>query len=157
MKKKNLKWVMWIALAVLTPALAEAAANPHYVVEGSVVYDKDTNLTWQRCSVGQQWRDPQGCSGTIHELTFDEAQRQAKGDWRMPTKDELAGLIDPAREDFPTIDADAFPDMSISAATYWTSTRDSDSRSWDVRFKDGNVTNDVDGWRFAARLVKSGK
>jgi len=157
MKKKNLKWVMWIALAVLAPALAEAAANPHYVINGSVVYDKDTNLTWQRCSVGQHWKDPAGCSGNIRELTFEEAQRQAKGDWRMPSKDELAGLIDPTRQDFPSIDPGAFPDMSGDSATYWTSTPNTAERSWDVRFKDGNVTDDVNAWHFAARLVKSGK
>ncbi len=154
---KNIAWIMWITLAAFTPTLAAAAANPHYVIKGSEVYDKDTNLTWQRCSVGQNWKDGVGCSGTIRTFTYEEAQRQASGNWRMPNKDEMAGLIDHDRQDFPTIDADAFPDMSRDSATYWTGTPETDERSWDVRFKDGNVTDDVNSWRFAIRLVKNGK
>ncbi len=154
---KNLIWLVWMSLVWLSPVLAEAATDSHYVINGGEVYDKDSDLTWQRCSVGQRWQDGAGCSGDIQIFTFQDAQRQSERDWRVPTKEELAELIDHDRQDFPTIDQDAFPGMSEGRPTYWTSTPNSADRSWDVRFEDGYVTDDVNVRRFAVRLVRSGK
>lgn len=160
---KNLIWILTLTLTLagFLPALAGAAPNPRYVINGGEVYDKDKNLTWQRCSVGQNWNEGAGCTGTVRTFTFEEAQRQAVDKWRVPTRDELASLIDPARTvfpNFPTLDVDAFPGMSEDETTYWTSSRTSDpDRSWDVRFTDGNVTDDVSVRKYAVRLVRSGK
>lgn len=154
---KNLIWVALLALSVFSPALANATPNPRYVINGGEVYDKDNNLTWQRCSVGQNWNEGAGCVGTVKTFTFQDAQRQANGNWRVPTREELASLIDPGRQIFPTIDMEAFPGMSDNTPTYWSSTSSDADRSWDVRFTTGSVTDDVSGYRFAVRLVRSGK
>ncbi|MGA8147050.1 MAG: DUF1566 domain-containing protein [Gallionellaceae bacterium] len=154
---KNMIWVALLTLSVLSPTLANAAPNPRYIINGGEVYDKDNNLTWQRCSVGQDWKEGTGCVGTVKTFTFQDASRQANGNWRVPTREELATLIDQQRQNFPTIDMDAFPDMNEEFPTYWTSTPSDADRSWDVRFTDGNVTDDVSVRRYAVRLVRSGK
>jgi Protein of unknown function (DUF1566) len=162
-------WVLLLTLGGLAPAWADddAAAdtaataastpNPRYVIKGGEVYDKDTNLTWQRCSVGQDWKEGAGCTGTIKVFTFDQAQQQNSGEWRVPTQDELASLIDHSREEFPMIDKEAFPGMNQSTPTYWSSTPDGDARAWDARFIPGDISDDVRGYRFAVRLVRKGQ
>ncbi len=154
---KKLTWLVVLTLAGITQALAANPPNPRYEINGGEVYDNITKLSWQRCSVGLTWKGKE-CSGAIKALTFQEAQEQAGGKWRVPTKDELATLIDPHRRDFPTIDLDAFPDLNELFPTYWSSTPSSDAgRAWDVRFEDGNITDDVNVHKFAVRLVRSGK
>jgi hypothetical protein len=154
---KKLTWVMLFALAGLSQTPADAAPSSRYVINGDEVYDTVTDLTWKRCSVGQTWKDGAQCAGPVRVFSFDQAQRLADGDWRVPTKDELASLIDPGRQDFPTIDAEAFPDMNENRPTYWSSTPSNAERSWDVRFTVGNITDDVNAYPFAVRLVRSGK
>jgi Protein of unknown function (DUF1566) len=162
-------WVLLLTLGGLAPAWADddAAAdtttastpNPRYVIKGGEVYDKNTNLTWQRCSVGQEWKEGTGCTGTIKVFAFDQTQQLNSGEWRVPTQDELASLMDHSHQDaqFPTIDAVAFPGMSRDAPTYWSSTPDGDARAWDARFAGGDITDDVRGYRFAVRLVRKGQ
>ncbi len=88
--------------------------DSRYVIKGDTVYDKKTNLTWQRCSVGQRW-ERNGCTGNIERFTFDDAQKQGDRTWRVPTKEELASLIDEnrrARGQKPMINVTAFPNMT---------------------------------------------
>jgi hypothetical protein len=99
-------------------------ANPRYVIKDGEVYDKKTDLTWQRCSFGQQWKDGLGCVGIIKTLNWDDAQRQASAQWRVPTVDELSSLIDHEKtkgEQILAIDEVAFPDMDVRHQYYWTS------------------------------------
>lgn len=67
---------------------------------GTEVLDTDTDLVWQRCSVGQTW-DGNTCAGTATALTWVGALkavvplRQAERgnpDYRLPTIKELATL-----------------------------------------------------------------
>lgn len=154
---KKLTWLMVLTFTGAAQALAADPPNPRYEIKGGEVYDNITKLTWQRCSVGLTWNGKE-CRGAIKTLTFAEAQNQANGEWRVPSKDELATLIDPHRRDFPTIDLDAFPDLDQQFPTYWSSTPTSDAgRAWDVRFEDGNVTDDVSVRKYAVRLVHKGK
>ena len=74
-------------------AQASPAAHPRYVIKGDTVYDKQANLSWQRCSLGQRWVDGTGCVGTVERFDFRTAQQQASGTWRIPTKDELPTLV----------------------------------------------------------------
>jgi len=98
--------------------------NPRYVINSAEVYDKKTDLTWQRCSFGQHWKDGLGCVGIIKTLNWDDAQRQASAQWRVPTVDELSSLIDHEKtkgEQILAIDEVAFPDMDVRHQFYWTS------------------------------------
>ena len=91
-------WFIILGIAGGAHAAQNApAANSRYVIQGDTVYDKKTDLTWQRCSVGQRWAEGKGCVGVIKTFTFDDAQRQGNGMWRVPTKNELGTLIDQNR------------------------------------------------------------
>ena len=101
---------------------AQAKPNSRYVINGGEVYDQKTDLTWNRCSVGQHWREGTGCVGVIKEFTFGEALQLADGTWHVPNKDELGTLIDYERlknKQPPMIDVVAFPDMDFSKLVYW--------------------------------------
>ena len=108
-----------------------------YVIRGGEVFDKKTELTWQRCSVGQRWSGENGCVGIVKTFTFDDAQKQGGGAWRVPSKDELATLI--KKQDGMEIDTQAFPDMDERNAWYWSSTVSDSSGAWDIDFRIGNV------------------
>ena len=127
-----------------------------YVVQGGEVYDKKTDLTWARCSVGQHWKEGIGCAGIVKTMTWDEAQRQGGGVWRVPTKDELLTLVATACKN-PSINEDVFPDMDLEKPWYWTSTTDGASVAWDVYFPDGTVYNHYRTDTLAVRLVRGGQ
>lgn len=74
----------------------EVTVNPapvkqRFVAENDIVKDKQTNLTWQRCSVGQTWSG-NTCQGQAKEFAFDDAQKQAGNGWRVPSIRELVSL-----------------------------------------------------------------
>lgn len=133
-----------------------------FVIQGNTVYDKNTNLTWQRCSVGQHWKENTGCEGSIKVLNFDQAQQQASDGWRVPTKDELGSLIDgKIREPNQSTGKEevVFPDLEDAKIPYWSSPIDGVAYGWQFEFEDGYVF----GYRYdrtdtlAVKLVKSEK
>lgn len=137
-----------------------------------------TKLIWQRCSVGQNWNGTT-CTGNAKALNWYDAMALAKGEWRLPTLDELETLVfcssgqrepssrpggsfvrnkdgdclgDYAR---PTIQQLAFP--NTPAERFWTSTAYADNRrgAWDIQFNGGNVGyGEKDYLRFHVRLVR---
>ncbi len=115
-------------------------AVPHtFEVHGGEAYDPITNLTWQRCSVGQHYTGS-GCEGPIVGYKWDVAQRTGDDTWRVPTEKELATLIDPGKADkgmTPAVDTDVFPGINKDGATYWTSSHSSGISAWYVRFSQG--------------------
>ncbi|MFI4940420.1 MAG: DUF1566 domain-containing protein [Burkholderiales bacterium] len=140
-----------------------AKANPRYAIKGGEVYDKKSELTWQRCSVGQRWVEETGCVGFVKVFTFDDAQTLGNGTWRVPTKDELASLIDQnrvAQGQIPGIDPVAFPDMNLTRLGYWSSTPNSAMTAWGVRFGEGDIGYGYGAYRsltYAVRLVRTGQ
>src|SRR2546423_8187735 len=84
-----------LVMVLSTPGFAQchsAQLPARYEPRGGTVYDKETKLTWQRCSVGQQWKEGQGCVGDVALLTWEEANKLGGG-WRLPSKDELQDLV----------------------------------------------------------------
>ena len=139
--------------------------DPHYVINIDTVYDKETNLTWQRCSVGQRWIEKKGCIGNIRTMTSDSAQKQGAGAWRVPTKEELATLLDAKLQKLgqkPAIDVIAFPNMNPAKTWYWSSSPATHSGYLGVSF-DGANKRDMDNTQRsrakygAVRLVRTGK
>jgi len=135
--------------------------HARYVIKGGEVYDKKTNLTWQRCSVGQQWTDGTGCIGTTQQFSFDDAQKLANGNWRLPTKDELGTLIDYNRADRqlkPTIDVVAFPDIDMHKLSFWSSTVTDGKEAWIATFFGGRMFHeDLNRGSRSVRLVRNGQ
>ena len=135
--------------------LATPTANSRYVIKGDTVYDAKTNLTWQRCSVGQRWVEGKGCVGEVKLFSYEDAQRQRDAIWRVPTKDELATLIEHGpmqRKQWTTIDEGAFP--NTLAAGYWTSTPYDATYAWHVVFDFGSIAYWYRSSAYAVRLVR---
>lgn len=131
------------------------ASKFRYVINGGEVYDKKTDLTWQRCIVGHHWQEGAGCVGADKAFTFEQAQQQGSGQWRVPSKDELASLTHRYSEN--SIYAVAFPDMDDRNSWYWTSTPEGASGGWSVHFNGGGVDYGGRGALLAVRLVRSGQ
>lgn len=129
--------------------------NTRYVIKGGEVYDTQTRLTWQRCSVGQRWKENAGCVGVIRQMTWQQAMSQASDGWRVPDRDELSTLISPACKN-PAIDEQVFPDMELTKLWYWTSS-ENDASAWYVAFGGGSIRS---GGRMdlnAVRLMRRGR
>lgn len=142
-----------------------------YEFHGERVYDKQTNLSWMRCSVGQQWRAPDRCIGKPKGFTFREAQRVPKEGvvWRIPSPFEFSTLfrgqlgIPPTNETrgMPKINTQAFPDMDPSRLLYWTNEAMSSTNAWFADFNNGDVDFVYGDYgflhqKFAVRLVHTG-
>lgn len=152
-----------LLLTCLLPALSPAACDrqqssstptARYLIHGGEVYDQQTHLTWQRCSVGQHWTQALGCVGVIRQMNWQQAMAQAIGGWRLPSVDELKTLI-AANCSNPAINEEVFPDMELYKLWYWSST-DTGSSVWYVAFGSGSVHNADRADLNAVRLVRSG-
>ena len=91
-------------------ALAGCDFSPgRFQQKGSEVVDSKTGITWQRCAVGQHWNQKLSrCEGQGKQPNWVNAQRLATKPWRLPTANELKGLIQPGCES-PAVDPKAFP------------------------------------------------
>ena len=126
-----------------------------YALNGGEATDNETGLTWQRCSVGQTWKEGGGCTGTVETFDWKDAQRQARGGWRVPTKDELATIVD--KKCTPTVNPEVFPNMDSINLTYWTSTRTDPKLAWIIGFEGGSDFDALPDAKNPVRLVRGGK
>ncbi|WP_277986282.1 DUF1566 domain-containing protein [Vibrio vulnificus] len=138
------------------------------------MYDKETNLTWMRCSIGQTW-DGKTCTGRSTRLEWYEAQQlkfefAGSNTWRLPTADELGSLVfcsqgyDPQgngcqvrNDQRPTIDIRAFPNTLDSF--YWSSSPVANSgySASGVSFYSGLVIDQLKGLDGHVRMVRAGQ
>jgi len=152
-----------VLLVIFAAPLARAASTcfsgdpppPRYEIRDGEVYDTKTNLTWQRCSVGQRWSGERGCVGVIHQMSWQDATKQANARWQLPTKEELVSLIE-SECGSPAIDERAFPDMELTKLWYWTGTRDG-ALAWYVAFGGGSVRAGGPLELSSVRLVRHGR
>lgn len=148
-----------LGAALLAFAATTAQAGPNLVINGDTVYDKKTDLTWQRCSQGLRWNPATNyCVGVKKTMTFDEANRGWTNGWRMPTLTELKTLLEKKGEDGLYIDSKAFPDTGDEPTRwYWSSTPEGASGGWNVFFSDGSTSSDGRSATNAVRLVRGGQ
>jgi hypothetical protein len=109
-----------------------------YEISGSQVFDKETKLTWQRCSMGQKWTEGTGCTGTPQQVSWAEAQKLG-GAWRLPTKDELLSLVSKAC--LRSVNAEVFPGFTRQFPSYWSSTETAPDLTWIVDLTTGGEFN----------------
>jgi len=123
-----------------------AAASDRFtlVMDGAAAVDNKTGLVWEQ-SPGVQhlgwWDAPDYCRGRT---------TGSRGEWRVPTKEELASLVDPSQADPALPEGHLF--ANVKSAIYWTSTPDPRDRilAWHVSFFTGQVT--VDGKHLNRRV-----
>lgn len=152
-----------LLLATFAVSLAHAASacftgDPppaRYEIHDGEVHDTKTHLIWQRCSVGQRWSGERGCVGVIRQMSWQEANQQTDARWQLPTKEELASLID-AECGSPAIDERAFPDMELTKLWYWTGTREG-ALAWYVAFGGGSIRTGGPLESSSVRLVRRGR
>ena len=108
---------------------------PGRTADGELVTDGATGLVWQRylpavydgctCTYGDAGREAVGCGDVGEACMRSEAIRYCAslalegGDWRLPSMEELAALIDNSRTTPPLIDLDLFP--GSPSARFWSS------------------------------------
>jgi len=147
-----------IARAECDPAKSNEPVASRFEAHGNTVYDKSTDLTWTRCSYGQQWTERDGCSGYVKLLDWNTAlglHWQGDERWRLPQRDELQSIVATNCKK-PAIDETVFP--GTPSIQYWTSTASGPSYAWVVFFRTGMPTwNFLKTTPFAIRLVRSGR
>ncbi len=82
-----------------TPVITDSTSKRDYITNEGLVIDRDNNMMWMRCSIGQAWNG-NICTGTATSLTKQEAENLAQAqfyggysDWRLPNVHELESLI----------------------------------------------------------------
>jgi hypothetical protein len=118
---------------------------PRYVWTSDVVFDKVTGLTWQRVlPKGFYLPDAANsycaCLNDSNDNTCEKIKGYLSG-WRLPTRIELASIVDYSRYD-PAIDSTAFPDTpsgSLFLSSSYFPGGDPITLAWAVNFFDGNV------------------
>ncbi|MBV8399136.1 MAG: DUF1566 domain-containing protein [Acetobacteraceae bacterium] len=84
------------ARAECDPAKQAEPVASRFETNGDTVYDKKTDLSWMRCSYGQQWSDAGGCFGSAALLDWDTAMglHPDGAAWRLPERDQLQSIVD---------------------------------------------------------------
>ena len=128
--------------------------------DGQQVTDTTTKLTWRRCVEGMQW-DGKTCTGKPLKFDYAGAKSRAKAagseggsTWRVPTRNELVGLVDRSAKTKPRIDGTAFP--KTPSILQWATRpgMDDNLNAWLVSFQNGKVTGNVGESKFGLRLVR---
>lgn len=155
-------------------------------LDGTIT-DRETGLTWMRCSMGQKWNG-RGCGGNVKGYTWSEANLAGQGvdfaghqDWRLPTVRELftlvvcsSGKVGNYTIDLkdghaalkhgclgsytrPTLDTQAFP--NTQDAYFWSSSAvaGNSDGAWYVGFGNGYADWSYRDFSLQLRLVRSGQ
>lgn len=151
-----------VVLADCDESIAESTPSSRFVINGSEAYDRQTKLTWSRCSVGTTWVNDAGCIGEVQLLGLDAAKQFAQtlgGGWRVPTIQELDSIVE-QRCFNPAINSEVFPKVvnSEEGSPYWSDTRIEEIPLliYFIDFFDGTVDGHTKGFPLAVRLVRSG-
>lgn len=130
--------------------LRAPAPNPRFLVvayapgfeSSEVVYDERTHLLWERSMKGEaSVRDHQQAKSYCEGLSLPGYP----SGWRLPSRIELASLVDYSRNELPSIDTAAFPWLSGSLSgdvqEFWSSSPSAKNptHAWIVAFNGGLV------------------
>lgn len=164
--------------------IIQSTPNERFIIhDDGTVTDKNTDLMWMRCSLGQEW-DGNSCIGDLsvalhtwrETLAIAEQETFANySDWRLPNIKELESIIEVSCRN-PAINKNVllgtFTHRENSYGNkfplmYWSSSIDANYKTiaWKVDFNRGSVLtqyDDVGGGNMAqitypqaARLVRS--
>lgn len=167
-----LKKVVVTAVCVLVSAygsVAHAECNDktlksqissRFVLKGTEVLDKKTQLVWQRCSVGTQWNGKQ-CTGTPALVTLVDAKQMAKKlghGWHVPDMNELSSIVEEQCPS-PYINHKVFTDIQElgEGAPYWSTTpiKAMPGLIYYIDFINGDIDGHTENFPLAVRLVRN--
>lgn len=129
------------------------------MTNGQEVKDSKNGLVWRRWSEGQANRS-NPATAEVLSFTYDAAIEHAAKEavrtgqsWRLPTIEELAGLIDHGHAN-PCINRKFFPDTP--AKWYWTASKDrgNTQNAWSVGFGHGSTNYVSKSNPLAVRLIR---
>jgi len=146
--------------AICQNSLASSQPTTSFMVAEETVTDRRTQLMWTKCPVGLSGSD---CSqGSAQAMDWENAERYAHTtdiagftDWRLPTSEELQGLVERCRN-MPSINVEVFP--NTPAEKFWTSSPlpGYASYAWYIHFRGGKLDYDIRSSRGTyTRLVRS--
>ena len=127
-----------------TAVRATGPSNGQFLARDHLIVDLKSGVEWMRCSVGQQWNGT-SCLGEIIRLNHEDvakaiviANKQLGGNWRLPDREELEGLICAGCEAVK-IDSDSFP--KTVPEPYWTGEVNgfATRHFWSVNFMTGHT------------------
>ena len=152
-----------VLAGLLAFAAASSFAEDRFKVsgDGQEVLDTSTRLTWRRCPEGMQWAG-QTCAGKAAKFSFAGAKKAlattatGAAAWRIPSREELLGLVDKTAKKKPRIDGAAFP--KTPSTLFWATRAgsDDDLNAWLVSFANGKVIGNSGQAKFPLRLVRTG-
>lgn len=116
-----------------------------YEDQGEVVFDRATDLTWQKADSGERLTYPQT---EVYVKTLNSQKFANHDDWRLPTIPELMSLLEPEKQENGLYMNPIFS-VSVIEESYrcWSADRllkgegGSSGTAWSVRFLNGFV-----GW-----------
>ena len=150
-----------IAVAALAAAVLAATGAAHaqgrftVSADGQEVTDSSTRLVWRRCAEGTRF-DGKACAGKATRYSYAAAKKAAAGGWRVPTREELGGLLDRGAKKKPRIvDTAVFPQTPSTG--FWASKpgSDDDLNAWVVNFSNGQTRANLGQAKFPLRLVRA--
>ena len=104
-------------------ALPSHAQSTSFMTRDHLVVDLRFGIEWLRCTVGKVWNGSTCVGEAVRlnheqiEIAIEQASAQLGEGWRLPTLEELEGLVceDCGR---PMIDSDVFP--ATETEPYWS-------------------------------------
>lgn len=127
-----------------------SAAKPNFAFLEKTAVDQNSGLTWARNAnlPGRQliWRGDDNVYEFMKRL--NETNYAGYADWRVPTKEEMAKLIEYAKEmGYDPSKMDTWPYQKLRQLgfidvrdyDYWTSTRQSPTEMWIADMTDGSI------------------
>jgi len=121
------------------------------------VIDHSTGLMWSVESLGSAEDANDGMTQEACETRCRELTLLGVNDWRLPTRAELAALVDDTRHE-PAIDTSLFP--RVKPKWHWTSTPCawSSASAWGVDFGSGGVDSSHRSYNgFALAVRRAGQ
>lgn len=132
--------------------------------ENGTVTDKETEITWMRCALGQTWNGKE-CAGDAQDFSWQEAV-DAVADvnknkfggysaWRLPFVPELASIVE--RQCFdPRVNLEVFPGTPSRA--FWTGMerKGHPDQAYKIDFGKGAATPSDKTYRGPVRMMQDG-